>query len=128
MLKLVLRANAASCALFGAFFAFTGPATAKFTGNSPVLLVQVLGAGLLINALMLVWKSLSADPDRLSILAFALGDAIWVVTTAVLLIAGLWITTPSGIIWAVGIATFVGACGAMQLMLAPVNARALTEE
>ncbi|AXI48512.1 hypothetical protein C1J03_22450 [Sulfitobacter sp. SK012] len=119
MLKLVLRANAVSCAFFGALFAFAGPATANFTGNPPVLLVQVLGAGLLINALMLVWKSLSADPDRLSILAFALGDAIWVVATALLLITGVWITTAGGIIWAVGIATFVGACGAMQWKLAP---------
>jgi hypothetical protein len=122
MLKQVLRANAASCAFFGALFAFAGPATAEFTGNPPVLLLQILGTGLLINAMMLIWKSLSAHPDRSSILVFALGDAIWVVATAALLIAGLWITTPGGIYWALGIATFVGACGLLQWKLAPVNA------
>jgi hypothetical protein len=119
MLKRVLRANAASCVLFGSLFAFAGPAAAKLVGSPPILLLQLLGAGLLINAAMLVWTSLRAQPDRVSILTFALGDAIWVVATALMLIAGLWITTASGVIWAVGVAVFVGACGALQWKLAP---------
>lgn len=119
MLKQVLRANAASCMFFGALFAFAGPATANLVGTPPVLLLQLLGVGLMVNAVMLVWTSLRAQPDRLSILAFVLGDAIWVVATAALLITGLWITTASGVIWAAGTAAFVGACGALQWKLAP---------
>ncbi|MGB7320208.1 MAG: hypothetical protein WA822_06975 [Albidovulum sp.] len=121
MLKQVLRANAASCAFFGALFTFAGPATAEFAGTPPIPLLRLLGAGLLINAAMLVWTSLRAQPARLSVLAFALGDAIWVAATVALLIAGLWVTTASGIIWAVGIAAFVGACGVLQWKLAPIN-------
>lgn len=104
---------------FGALFAFAGPATANLVGTPPVLLLQLLGVGLMVNAVMLVWTSLRAQPDRLSILAFVLGDAIWVVATAALLITGLWITTASGVIWAAGTAAFVGACGALQWKLAP---------
>ncbi|MGB7240720.1 MAG: hypothetical protein WBC93_01365 [Sulfitobacter sp.] len=122
MLKQVLRANAASCALFGALFTFAAPATAEIVGTPPILVLQLLGAGLLINSVMLVWTSLRAQPDRLSVLAFALGDAIWVAATSALLIFGLWITTPSGIIAAIGIAAFVGACGLLQWKLAPISA------
>lgn len=119
MLQHVLRANAASCALFGALFVFVGPATAEFVGTPPVLLLQFLGAGLLVNAAALVWTSMREQPDRLSVLAFALGDFIWVMATAVILIGGFWITTPSGIAWAICVAIFVGACGALQWKLAP---------
>lgn len=119
MLKRVLIVNAASCVFFGALFTFAGPATAELIGTPPVLLLQLLGVGLMANAVMLVWASLRTQPDRISILAFALGDAIWVAATAILLISGLWITTTSGIIWAIGIAIFVGVCGALQWKLAP---------
>ena len=119
MLQHVLRANAVSCALFGVFFVFVGPTTAEFVGSPPVLMLQVLGAGLLVNAAALVWTSMRAQPDRFSVLAFALGDLIWVLATVVILIGGFWITTPSGIAWAVCVAAFVGACGVLQWRLAP---------
>ena len=119
MLQHVLRANAVSCALFGALFAFVGPAIAEFVGTPPVLMLQVLGAGLLVNAAALAWTSMRVRPDRFSILTFALGDLMWVVATVVILIGGFWITTPSGIAWAVCIAVFVGVFGALQWRLAP---------
>lgn len=119
MLNLVLRANAVSCALFGALFALSGPASAAFIGTPPVLLLQILGAGLLIYAALLIWISLRAQKVRIIILIFALGDAIWVGATAVLIVAGLWITTPAGVLWAIGVAIFVGICGALQWKLAP---------
>jgi hypothetical protein len=122
MLKQVLRANGASCGFFGALFVIAGPATAEFVGTPPVPLLQVLGAGLLVYAVVLVWASLQEKPGRLIVLAFALGDAIWVAATVALLIAGLWISTMSGIVWAVGIATFVGVCGVLQWKLAPIRA------
>jgi len=119
MLRFVLRANAASCAIFGALFAFLGTATAEFVGTPPVLLLQVLGVGLLVNAAALFWTSIRAVPDRSSVLAFALGDLVWVAATIVILIGGFWITTPSGVLSAIGVAVFVGACGALQWKLAP---------
>ena len=76
MLRHVLRANAASCAIFGALFAFAGASSAAFIGSPPVLLLQILGVGLMLNAAALLWTSMRAQPDRLSVLTFALGDAI----------------------------------------------------
>ncbi|GLQ35663.1 hypothetical protein GCM10007939_19460 [Amylibacter marinus] len=119
MLPYVLRANAASCALFGALFVIVGQASADFIGSPPVWMLQVLGGGLLINAAALTWTSTQAQPHRFSVLAFALGDLIWVLATAVILAGGFWITTPGGITWAVCVAVFVGVCGALQWMLAP---------
>lgn len=122
MLRLVLRANAASCGLFGAIFVFFGPATSAFVGDPPVMLLQLLGIGLSLNAAALVWTSMRAKPDRFLVLAFALGDLIWVLATLVLLLGGLWISTPGGTAWATCVAAFVGACGALQWKLAPKRA------
>ncbi|MEP4197297.1 MAG: hypothetical protein ABJL99_16875 [Aliishimia sp.] len=119
MLKQVLRANAASCAVFGALFLVVGPASARFIGSPPILLLQVLGAGLLLNAILLVLTSLKTQPDRFSVLFFALGDAIWVIATGALLLAGLWITTLLGVLCSVAVAMFVGGCGVLQWRLAP---------
>ncbi len=126
MLKQTLQANAASCLVFGAIFAFAAKTTADYVGNPPVLLLQVLGAGLLVNAVLLGWTSLRTNPDRLSILTFAIGDALWVATTIVLLIAGLWITTTTGIIWSIAIAAFVGTCGVLQWRLAPKSVKSVS--
>lgn len=119
MLKRTLQANAASCFVFGAIFAFAAQTTANHIGNPPVLLLQFLGVGLIANAILLMWTSLRAHPDRKSVLIFAAGDALWVVATAILLIAGLWVTTTSGIVWSLAIAAFVGTCGLLQWRLAP---------
>lgn len=122
MLKLVLKANAVSCALFGALFFFAGPAIAAFIGTPPVLLLQVLGLGLMVNAAALTWASLCTQPNRKLVLLFAIGDGIWVLATIVLVTTGLWISTTNGVLWAAGIAAFVGACGVLQWKLAPISA------
>ncbi len=121
MLKHVLRLNAASCAVFGAIFAFAAQSTAQFVGDPPVLLVQILGVGLMTNAALLIWASTRALPDRNLVLMFALGDGLWVIATAVLLAADLWITTGMGIGFAIVIALFVGACGVLQWLFAPAQ-------
>lgn len=119
MLKYVLRANAASCALFGFVFYFATETTANVIGNPPTLLLQLLSAGLLVNAVLLIWTSMARHPNRNSVLFFALGDAIWVVATLALIGAGLWITTPAGFAWSMGVAAFVGICGVLQWKFAP---------
>ncbi|MEN8832781.1 MAG: hypothetical protein ABF285_07735 [Pacificibacter sp.] len=119
MLRHVLRANAASCGVFGAIFACFATGASAFIGDPPVVVLQVLGVGLLVNAVALVWTSLRTKPERLLILAFAVGDMVWVLATLVLLIGGIWILTLSGIVWAICVAIFVGACGALQWKLAP---------
>jgi hypothetical protein len=115
----VLRANAASCALFGTLFAFTAPTVANIVGDPPILLLQVLGVGLLLNAALLFWTSTKPHPDRFSVLSFALGDALWVAATLALIGSGLWITTPTGLVLSIGVAAFVGVCGVLQWKIAP---------
>lgn len=117
MLKTVLLLNALSCALFGIIFVAMPIAASNFIGNPPILLLQILGAGLVVNAVLLVVTALKKDPSRIKIITFAIGDGIWVLTTAILLLAGLWITTPQGILWSIGVAIFVGLCGLAQFRL-----------
>jgi len=119
MLKAVLLGNALSCFLFGALFLFAAPDSVAFLGNPPLLLIQFLGAGLLINALFLTITALRKTTRRQDVLLFALGDAVWVLTTGGLLITGLWITTPTGIVWTLGVGLFVAICGLAQWRLAP---------
>ena len=119
MLRPVLVANAASCAVFGFVFIFFGSETSQFVGDPPLLLIQVLGAGLVANAGLLIAAAFQAQPSRGSIMMFVLGDAAWVIATAVLLLLGVWITTTPGVIWSTSIAAFVGMCGLLQWRWAP---------
>ena len=119
MLKQILQANAAFCAILGAIFVFAGATAANFIGDPPVLLLQLLGVGSIAGAAMLFWTSTRSQPDRMIVLLISLGNALWVIATAVLLTAGLWITTTSGVVWSIGIAAFIGSCGALQWRLAP---------
>lgn len=121
MLNHVLRANAASCALFGVLFSLAAPAVAHTIGDPPTLLLQVLGIGLLVNATLLFRTSTRPTPDRFSVLFFALGDAIWFVATLGLVVTGLWITTPTGLALSIGVAAYVGGCGFLQWKLAPTH-------
>jgi hypothetical protein len=60
-----------------------------------------------------------ASPRRDRVLFFAIGDGIWVMASVGLMAAGLWITTPAGMIWTLCVAVFVGGSGILQFILAP---------
>ena len=94
-------------------------AVAGLVGNPPVWLVAVLGAGLIVNGLHILWASRAGRPARAEVFYFATGDALWVAGTAVLIAGGIWITTPAGVAWAIAVAAWVGICGLVQLRLAP---------
>ena len=64
MLKAVLILNALSCAIFGALFFLKSEEVANFIGTPPALFVQVLGAGLFINAILLIFTGLQSSPKR----------------------------------------------------------------
>lgn len=119
MLTTVLRLNAASCIGFGLLFLAAPGATAAFVGSAPAWLVAVLGAGLVVNGLHILWAARRGAPSRRDVLYFAVGDAAWVIATAALILGGLWITTSTGIAWAIAVALWVGACGFAQWRLAP---------
>ncbi len=120
MLKPILIANAASCLGFGALFLLEAGATATTLGSVPVIVLQVLGAGLLVNGLHLLWAARQDQPSHLLVLYFVAGDAAWVLATLVLLASGIWITTTLGTILALSVAAFVAVCGLGQIRYAPM--------
>ncbi|MEM7524221.1 MAG: hypothetical protein AAF360_10775 [Pseudomonadota bacterium] len=124
MLRYVLITNAASCIGFGALFAAApGFVVAHIAGGDgggpPQFLLIALGLGLIANGAHLIWTAAQAAPARSTILYFVMGDAGWVAATGVLLVAGLWITTTTGVVWSLAVAGFVAACGVAQWRLAP---------
>lgn len=121
MLRTVLYANALSCFVFGVLFLVKGPAVADFLGNPPVVLLQLLGVGLLANTVLLVVVARQKFPKRNAVMTFAIGDAIWLIATIVMLVFGLFLTTAAGIWAAVAVAAFVGGCGALQYRHAPLT-------
>jgi len=117
MLKAVLIANAASCALFGVIFILNAPSVAGFLGSPPVWLLYIVGAGLSVNAVLLVIEAKRTEPDPKSVRGFAVGDGIWVFVSIGLVVSGTWVTNPPGVACALGIAAFVGLCGLLQFTL-----------
>ncbi|WP_162946890.1 hypothetical protein [Ruegeria sp. EL01] len=117
MLKSVLVANAASCALFGLIFVLKGPTVSDFLGSPPTVLLYVIGAGLLVNAVFLAMEARRDTPRAESVRSFAIGDGIWVLLSIVLVVTGTWITNGPGIAWTIAVAVFVGICGFLQFTL-----------
>lgn len=117
MLKTVLRLNAASCLGFGALFLVAPGAVAAFLGDAPVWLVAALGLGLLANAAHLALAS-CRSVSAFELRWFAMGDFLWVAGTALLLLAGIWITTPGAIVAALAVALMVASFGLLQWRLA----------
>ncbi|MEM9420930.1 MAG: hypothetical protein AAF986_00240 [Pseudomonadota bacterium] len=117
MLKTVLVANATSCAVFGLMFLVKAPSVSAFLGSVPTWLLYPIGAGLLVNAVLLLLEAKQIIPDPRNVRGFAIGDGIWVLVSIALVATGTWITTQSGTIWTLGVASFVGACGFLQFSL-----------
>lgn len=125
-LKAIMGANAASCLGFGALFVIAPAPVAAFLGSppAPTWVVAVLGAGLLLNALHLVYAATRPAPSRSAVMYFSAGDFLWVAGTLVLILTGTWITTPGGIAAAIAVALVVAAFGLLQLRQPYVTAAA----
>lgn len=120
-LKTILRANAASCLIFGALFAVLPSAIASFLSANPppVWLIAATGAILIFNGIHLLWISTKTPPTKWEIFYFSAGDFGWVAGTLILIAMNLWITNPIAIAVALGTATMVGLLGAIQLRALP---------
>lgn len=117
-LRTILRANAASCLVFGVtFLSLTSPVALFLSARAPApaIVLQLLGAVLLFNGLHLAWASFRPAPARALILYFSAGDLLWVLATALLLIMDVWVTSVAGIIVSLGVALMVGYFGVMQI-------------
>lgn len=122
MLKTILIANALSCLGFGALFALAPAGVADFVGEPPIWMVIILGIGLILNGLNILWVARKTTPSPREIMQFVVGDAFWVIATVALIAAGLWITSPAGIAASLAVAVWVGACGLGQCVYATANA------
>lgn len=114
-LSYILRLNAASCLGFGIVFMIAPGATATLLGTAPPGVVFWLGVLLQGNGAHLALASLRSQAVDLEILWFTLGDMAWWLASLLLIVAGVWITTPLGMVLTVSVATFVAALGVAQL-------------
>ncbi|CAA0103526.1 Uncharacterised protein [BD1-7 clade bacterium] len=121
-LKNTLRINATSCIGFGLLFMLFSSTTNQFlsaTEPAPAIIIQVLGAILLVNGLHLLWASKLKTPSAILVMYFSVGDFLWVFLSAVLALLGIWIDTPAGIAATLIIALMVGTLGTLQLANLP---------
>jgi hypothetical protein len=126
-LKAILAANAVSCVGFGVLFlAAPGPVTA-FLGQppAPILLVTILGAGLIVNGLHLIYVATGPRRSRAAVTYFSTGDFLWVAGTLALVLTGTWVNSPAGIAAALAVACAVGGFGLAQWRLRPTADKAL---
>jgi hypothetical protein len=111
MLRLFLLANCATCAGFGALFVSLPIEVAAFLGTPPTLLISLIGAVLIVNALLLALTAWRFLDRRIFVAFFVLGDAGWVLLTLALLGLGIWIDGTAAILVAILVAGVVGALG-----------------
>ena len=114
-LRTILRANAASCLIFGLGFLLWPTAASHFLGEVPNWLVQLVGAILIVNGLHLLLASSRAQPRPLEIIYFAIGDYIWFVGTLIILASGQLVTKSDGILAAWAVALMVITFGCAQI-------------
>lgn len=123
-LSSVMKANAISCIVFGSTFLFFYEEVKRFLSvgvQVPNTVLILLGAVLFFNGLHLMWASLKSKPSQYLVLYFSIGDAIWVIISVFLLLTGIWITTPLGIVVTLIVSAMVGAFGWLQMLTYKVS-------
>jgi hypothetical protein len=115
VLRTALRANAASCLLFGALFALMPAPVAHFLGVSSVIAIAVVGAALLVNGAHLLIASWRRQIRPIEVYYFSTGDLLWVTLTLALVASESLLTTSISIVASLGVAAFVGSVGVLQL-------------
>lgn len=118
-LKNILKANAASCIIFGLLFVLAPTEIVMYLGGDnpmPELFLLTLGAVLMVNGVHLTWAAFQDEPNKFLILYFSFGDFLWMIGTVVLITTSLWITTLAGIIASVFIAIMVTIFGVLQII------------
>lgn len=116
-LRLVLWLNSLSCLAFGACFAAFPRVVNVYVGGTDRqhLLIALVGAGLIFNGLHLFWASLRRNLRRMEIIWFSLGDFLWVLASVILLLFGILVTTPGGVVMAAIVSFLVFSFGVLQL-------------
>jgi hypothetical protein len=128
-LKAILAANAVSCVGFGVLFLTAPGDVAAFLGHppAPTLLMTLLGAGLVLNGIHLIYVATGSRQSRMAVTYFSTGDFLWVGGTLALVLSGIWINSPAGMAAALVVACAVGAFGLIQWRLRPPTERVLSD-
>ena len=115
----IMKANAFSCIGFGITFLFLPEEVRNFlsaNNQAPSIVFTILGICLFFNGLHLIWASLKIMPSKHLVIYFSIGDYIWVLGTSYLLVVGIWITTPMGIVVTLLVSGMVGIFGLLQMI------------
>ncbi|WP_223787733.1 hypothetical protein [Marinicella meishanensis] len=116
-IQTVLQLNGLNCLLFGAMFVFLPDTVILFlspTAPAPKIVILALGVVLNLYGMVLLWLSQQAEPKRSWIKLIAIGDFLWVLFTAALILSQQWITALDGITAAGLVAIIVGWFGWLQ--------------
>lgn len=117
-LQSTLRMNASTCIGFGLLFSLIPDSVAHFlsaTSPAPSLVLLILGLGLIFQGAHLFWASLQIQPSKALILYFSLGDFAWMLASVFLMLLGVWVNSPLGVLYASLVALMVGFLGVMQI-------------
>ena len=117
-LQTVLRMNASTCIGFGVLFTVIPDSLARFlsaTSPAPGYVLLILGLGLIAQGIHLIWTSFQIQPSKALILYFSMGDFIWTMASVLLILLGVWVNSPLGVLYTGLVALIVGLLGVMQI-------------
>lgn len=113
--RFVLRLNVATCAGFGLLFLLATNSVSDFLGSFPILALQVLGAGLLLHSLHLLFASLRKNVIPFEVYYFSAGDILWFLGSLLLLVGTGFVSTINGVVATILVGTLVAGIGLAQL-------------
>ena len=96
LLRYALRGNGLFSASSGLILVAAGPALSSFTGITPALALQIVGAVLLLYGAGLLWISTRAEIDRRVAWTAIILDVAWVAGSIMILLAGWLPLTVAG--------------------------------
>jgi hypothetical protein len=113
LLRYALRADAIFCVATGAIGLVAAQPLATLTGIQPLVL-SILGAIVALYGAFLFYTAAPAQINRRIVIAAIVLDVVWVIDSAVLLIAG-WLPLTSTGMWTIGlVAVAVAALGELK--------------
>src|SRR5262249_11866513 len=108
LLRLALRADAIFCIATGAIGLVAAQSLSAILGIQPPLALSILGMLVILYGAFLCYAAVQAPISRRIAVAAMVLDAIWVIDSVVLLVAG-WLPLTSAGMWTIGLLAVVVA-------------------
>jgi hypothetical protein len=102
LLRYAVRGDAIITAIIGAISLADAQPLASFLGIQPPLALQSLGAALVLYGAFLLYTAAQSQISRRIVIAAITLDLIWVLDSAILLVAG-WLPLTSAGMWTIGL-------------------------